>query len=132
MSKNVWTRPLTMVQRFEANEYVAACENGPGYKFECNAEAGRLYYYEWGDGKIDGVYTGRWSADYIGSYSPCEDKHETSSVNDFYDGFVDYNRNGRQDTGEGVIVWIERSWGLIVDAHATSKLDMNSWDKTPS
>ena len=33
-----WSRPVTMVQKFEANEYVAACgDSGVVYNFECNA-----------------------------------------------------------------------------------------------
>ena len=33
-----WVRPLTEVQNFVANEYVAACgDSGTTYKFTCNA-----------------------------------------------------------------------------------------------
>lgn len=54
MERKVWRRPLTRVQQFEANEYVAACgdtEYG-NYLFECDAPGGRLYYYRtnwWGE-----------------------------------------------------------------------------------
>ena len=38
MERKVWRRPLTEVQKFEANEYVAACgDSGVVYNFECNA-----------------------------------------------------------------------------------------------
>ena len=40
-----WMEPVIEVQEFVANEYVAACESGMVYKFECNAHAGYLYYY---------------------------------------------------------------------------------------
>ena len=30
----------------------------------------------------------------IGSYHPCEAKHEASVTSDFYDGFIDYDGNG--------------------------------------
>ena len=41
-----WSRPMTFVQKFEANEYVAACGTQYGnYLFECDAPGGRLYYY---------------------------------------------------------------------------------------
>lgn len=129
MNKNVWTRPLTMVQRFEANEYVAACENKGKYLFECTAPGGALYYYPRSDGNIDGQYEGNGSAWPIGSYHPCGAKHEADVTDDFYDGFIDYNRNRRHDDGEGVIVW-RGSWGL--NGHATVELNMDEWEKTPS
>ena len=48
--KKVWSRPLTVVQNFEANEYVAACYSGT-----CNITCGP--YYSWndkdGDGQVD-------------------------------------------------------------------------------
>ena len=35
MERRVWTRPLTEVQKFEANEYVAAChDQNTVYKFK--------------------------------------------------------------------------------------------------
>ena len=50
----------------------------------------------------------------------------------FYDGFVDYNGNGRPDwDDEGVIVWLEpRGW--TVNGHATKNLNMNEWEKAKS
>ena len=63
-------------------------------------------------------------AEYIGSYTPCSKKHEAATDSEFPDGFVDYNRNRRHDSGEGVIVW-RGPWGN--NGHATKNLDMNSW-----
>ena len=41
MGRKVWRRPLTRVQQFEANEYVAACgDSGVVYKFKCDAGGG--------------------------------------------------------------------------------------------
>ena len=38
MDKRVWEQPMTMVQKFEANEYVAACgDSGVTYYFKCDA-----------------------------------------------------------------------------------------------
>lgn len=72
-------------------------------------------------------------AEYIGSYTPCSKKHEASKESEFPDGFVDYNRNGREDEGEAVIVWIERGpWGGIRNAHATTNLDRDSWETAKS
>lgn len=129
-----WMEPVIEVQEFVANEYVASCgDSGTVYKFTCNASAGTLYYYPESDGQIDGNYTGdkrnSWK---LGPYQPCNAKHEASVTSDFYDGFVDYNRNQFQDPGEGVIVWIERGRGNYWDGHATTNLDMNSWETAKS
>lgn len=120
MNRNVWKQPVTAVQKFVPNEYVAACgdtEYGK-YLFECNAPGGTLYYYDkWG------------RADKLGFYTPCKRKHEADKKSEFPDGFVDYNRNGKKDSGEAVIVWIERGpWGGIWNAHATTNLDRDSWE----
>lgn len=124
--KNRWAEPKIMVQKFTPNEYVAACGSTVegNYLFKCDAPGGRLYYYT----------TDRWGnkeAKFISStYHPCGKTHETSRDNEFPDGFVDYNRNGYEDEGEGVIVWIERGWfGSIVNAHATTNLDRESWEE---
>ena len=59
----------------------------------------------------------------------CDAKHEASATNVFYDGFVDYNLNGKQDSGEGVIVW---RGPRNNNGHATTELDMSSWEKANS
>lgn len=123
--KNRWEEPKIMVQKFTPNEYVAACGSTVegNYLFKCDAPGGRLYYYTtdwWGNEK----------AELLGSYSPCGRTHETSRDNEFPDGFVDYNRNDREDKGEAVIVWIERGpLGGIYNAHATTNLDRESWEE---
>lgn len=120
-----WMEPVIEVQEFVANEYVASCgDSGTVYKFECNARRGSLYYYPKGDGQIDGKYEGSGRQRYLGNYHPCGAKHDASVTDAFYDGFVDYNNNGRQDPDEGVIVWLG-PWNN--DGHATTKLNMNSW-----
>lgn len=124
MVKKQWEQPKAFVQAFEPTEYVAACgdtEYGK-YLFTCDAPGGRLYYYN-----------NRGKAEYIGSYTPCSKKHEADMASEFPDGFVDYNRNGREDEGEAVIVWIERGWwGSIANAHATTNLDRDSWETVKS
>lgn len=125
-----WERPMAVVDAFVANEFVSACgDNGTIYKFECDAPAGKLYYYENNDGKIDGEHDSYDRSYYIGRYHPCGAKHEASKTDDFYDGFVDYNRNRRQDDGEGVIVW-RGPWQN--NGHATTNLNMNSWETAKS
>lgn len=130
MEKKVWRRPLTEVQKFEANEYCAGCgDSGTTYYFECNAPGGTLYYYPRSDGKIDGVYNGYGWAERLGSYHPCSEKHEASTTQGFYDGFVDYNKNRQYDDGEGVIVW-RGPWGR--NGHATKNLNMEDWETAKS
>lgn len=125
-----WERPMVVVDAFVANEFVSACgDKGTIYKFECDAPRGLLYYYKHSDGKIDGEYNRYDKAKLIGNYHPCGAKHEASKTDDFYDGFVDYNRNGKQDSGEGVIVW-RGPYGN--NGHATTNLDMNSWETAKS
>lgn len=129
--KKRWEEPRILVQKFMPNEYVAACGDGHvSYNFVCDAPAGTLYYYPRSDGKIDGVYEGNDRAERMGSYTPCSATHAAPTTDDFYDGFVDRNRNGRQDSGEGVIVW--RNYESFIlggywNGHATANLDMNSW-----
>ena len=128
--KRTYVRPTMVGERFVANEYVAACgESGKVYKFECNAPGGKLYYYPNSDGKINGEYTGHGRAIKLGNYNPCGARHEANATDGFYDGFVDYNKNGRQDKGEGVIVW-RGPYGL--NGHATTYLDMSKWQTAKS
>lgn len=128
--KRTYVRPTMVGERFVANEYVAACgESGKVYKFECNAPRGNLYYYPNSDGKINGEYTGHGRAIKLGNYNPCGARHKANATDGFYDGFVDYNKNGRQDKGEGVIVW-RGSYGL--NGHATTYLDMSKWQTAKS
>ena len=125
-----WMEPVIEVQEFVANEYVAACgDSGTVYKFTCDAHGGWLYYYPESDGQIDGNYTGSGSKKRIGSYHPCGATHEASVTDEFYDGFVDYIRNRKQDPGEGVIVWRGPN---NKNGHATTNLDINSWETAKS
>lgn len=134
-----WERPMVVVDTFAANEFVSSCgDKGTIYKFECNAPGGPLYYYPNSDDQIDGKHNPYDSATYLGgSYHPCKAKHEAPKTDGFYDGFVDYNGNRRQDDGEGVIVWRERWYDLFgnpheYQGHATTKLNMNEWQTAKS
>ena len=125
-----WMEPVIEVQEFVANEYVAACENEMIYKFTCDAPGGPLYYYPKGDDEINGEYTGHEPAKLLGYlYHPCKAEHDASAKSDFYDGFVDYNRNKKQDADEGVIVWRGPN---NKNGHATTKLDINTWETAKS
>ena len=130
--KRIYESPKAYVEMFTPNEYVAACgDSGKVYKFVCDAPRGTLYYYNRrnSDGTIDGKYTGSGNPTRLGDYHPCEITHEASSTSGFYDGFVDYNGNGRNDSGEGVIVWRGESGR---NGHATTNLNMSSWETAKS
>lgn len=126
-----WERPMVVVDAFVANEFVSACgDNGTIYKFKCDAPGGPLYYYPKSDDKIDGVHNPYDSAKCISwFYHPCGADYKVPKTDGFYDGFVDYNLNGKQDSGEGVIVWRGQSGR---NGHATTNLNMNSWKTTKS
>lgn len=134
-----WVRPLTTVQQFVPNEYCSSCgDSGKTYNFKCDAPGGYLYYYPYSDGKVDGVHnnisTGYFdqykdNASLLGAYHPCDAFHIASATDDFYDGFVDYNRNGKYDSNEGVIVW-RGKYGY--NGHATKNLKMDKWETAKS
>lgn len=127
--KKEYVRPSMVCETFAADEYVAACgDSGTVYKFVCDAPGGILYYYPWSDGHIDGIHEGGIKKK-LGDYHPCDVTHEAPSTSAFYDGFVDYDRNGRFNSGEGVIVW-RGKWG--VDGHATKNLNMEDWETAKS
>ena len=122
-NKKMYIKPVLESETFVPQNYIAACgdtEYGK-YLFTCDAPGGRLYYYD------------RGRAEYIGNYTPCSEQHQANMASEFPDGFIDYNRNGREDPGEAVIVWIERGWwGSIANAHATTNLDRESWETVKS
>lgn len=125
MKKKEWVRPRAVVQEFVPNEYIAACgDSGTVYNFECDASGGTLYYYPKGDGKIDGIYNGDERAIELGSYHPCGATHEADSTSGFYDGYVQTRRKKIP-----VIVWRGR-YGR--NGHATTNLDMSTWETAKS
>lgn len=129
--KRAYVRPTMVGERFVANEYVAACgDKGTVYKFNCDAPRGPLYYYPNSDGTVDGVHNENDKVKFLSAfYHPCGIKHEASTTDTFYDGFVDYDWNGKQSKGEGVIVW-RRPDGN--NGHATTKLNMKEWETAKS
>ena len=115
MEKKIWTMPQAEVEQFEMNQYIAACgDENRVYKCACNAPAGSLY----GPNR----WTGRM--EYRGPFTPCPAAEDAPTTDVFEDGFIDYNRNGRQDDGEAVIIWDYE--------HATQNLDMESWETAKS
>ena len=138
MEGRVWKRPLTEVQKFEANEYVAACgDSGTTYLFTCDAgggASGDVYVESNGveglqtHGEWVGGWDGHWQeADRsLGGYHACETTHEADSENEFLNGYyVPY----WSDDVTKVIIWR----GPYNDnVHCTTNLDKNSWETAKS
>lgn len=138
MEGRVWKRPLTEVQKFEANEYVAACgDSGTTYLFTCDAgggASGDVYVESNGveglqtRGEWVGGWDGHWQeADRsLGGYHACETTHEADSENEFLNGYyVPY----WSDDVTKVIIW---RGPYNNNVHCTTNLDKNSWETAKS
>ena len=128
MTKMTWTRPMTEVQQFAANEYVAACGDTEfgAYKFVCDAAGGNLFYFDEHGHAIQAGYL-------TGGYTPCAKTHTADKADEVPNGFVDYNGNFKMDAGEEVVVWLEKDkWGVNRNWHATTNLNRESWEVTKS
>lgn len=115
--KKAYVRPVAECEVFVANDYVAACGKKDGkYIFTCDAPAGTVYYYN-----------NSTRATRLGGYHPCAKQHVTEGPSGYYDGFVDYNNNGKEDPGEASLIWVERDWfGSADDWHASASLTRES------
>lgn len=126
MKQQVWSSPKTAFEQFVPQTYIAACgDGGATYKFECNAPAGKMYVPD-PDNEGEYLVNGR-------SYSPCSKTHETPVADTYYDGFIDRNNNGKQDSGEEVKVYLEFSTGwfgstYVSDGHATANVNKETWE----
>lgn len=129
MERRVWKRPLTEVQKFEANEYVAACgDSGTTYLFTCDAGGGwpGSVYLET-NGR-PGLQTG-WGGDqYLSGYEACGTKHKADSDDEFLDGYyVTTGLFGQHVTK--VIVWRGPNKD---NTHCTTNLDKSTWETAKS
>lgn len=122
--KKIWSAPEAIAEQFAANEYVAECgDENRVYKFTCDAPAGTLCVDYDNDGDVDR----------FPGFSPCGEKHESPVSDTYYLGYVDRNRNKKQDDGEAAYIWLEfYPWGEVADGHATANLDMKSWETAKS
>ena len=124
--KKEWIRPLTMVQNFVPNEYVAACgESGVVYKFKCDAGGGKSGYVYLETNGVKGLQDEGWNQDqYLSGYHACGKEHEAESTDDFLNGY--YVRKG---TVTPVIVWRGEAND---NTHCTTNLNMNTWETAKS
>ena len=137
--KKAWTRPLTTVQQFDANEAISACgDSGTNYYFECNAgESSKQYdVYQTGvSGQISGGTLLTPDDHFLfipvpGYYHPCSEKHQTNGLNDFTYGYIVDNggKDGRDGPRTPVVIWTQGN----TNVHCTTKLDMSTWETTKS
>lgn len=141
MEGRVWRRPLTMVQKFEPNEYVAACgDSGVVYNFTCDAGWTETHYifgipyearvggtvYQETNG-VPGLQTGGRNGDrrLTGSYHPCDETHEADSDDGFLNGYLYNADHGQLD----VVIW---RGPLGNNVHCTTNLDQDSWETAKS
>ena len=128
MKKN-YVKPTMVGERFVADEFVAACgDEHKVYKFECDAPGGPYYSDGDGDGEMELLNSG---------YYPCGATHEAPTDSVFKPGFIDYNKNGKQDAGEEVVCWLIYGHSLfggtyVKNGHATTKLNMDEWETAKS
>lgn len=133
MERKVWRRPLTKVQKFEANEYVAACgDSGVVYNFECNAGSrwdSYNVYFDDGTPYASSNGNEEWYTQFTG-YHPCGETHEAESNSGFYDGYM-YLQNWKGNNSGNpidVVIWTDGG----TNVHCTTELDMDEWETAKS
>lgn len=129
MERRVWTRPLTEVQKFEANEYIAACESGTTYWFQCNAGSTRsgnnvVYEETNGESGLQRIGESR-NPDRLRSmtYYACDRLHEVRPNETFLDGYV-VTKGWGSETVQQVLIWTEGG----TNTHCTTKLHPEDWE----
>ena len=165
MEKKIWVKPEISAIAFPANAYCSSCgESGTTYLFDCNGGSGILFIDRDNNGKLTPNYNWNWgdqrydfdSMDYVwqswgsgsgsdssvGSHYSCGEKHEASSEDDFFDGFLipsgyigqetdDWGRTqsfisiNLRNMAANVKVWYN---SVTQRYHATKNLDINSWE----
>ena len=131
MEGRVWKRPLTEVQKFEANEYVAACESGTTYWFQCNAGSPIMLMndvYEETNG-IPGLQTGMGGDTYrTGTYHACGENHEVREGETFLEGYVVQKKLLGKDEIIPVLIWTQGG----TNTHCTTELHPEDWEVAKS
>lgn len=130
MERTAWAMPKTIVQKFAANEYVAACGDiNKVYKFVCDAGEGTPgTVYE------DSNHNGRWdlfedkalTGHILPTYHACGETHEAPVSEEFLDGFYLPDSNPFKVTK--VKIWTNKGTNI----HCTTKLEMNEWETAKS
>ena len=129
MERKVWRRPRTEVQKFEANEYVAACHDwNTVYKFKCDAgggASGNVYQDTNGNGEYDFLVDKELTGWILQSYHACGKEHEAPTDDEFFHGF--YRPFGTLNYQQ-VIIWTDGGTNI----HCTTNLNQDSWETAKS
>lgn len=126
-----YKKPVLNVERFTANEFVAACHDiNKVYKFKCDAGGGRSGDVYLETNGIPGLQTDWWGGDqYLSGYHACGTTHEAKTTDDFLDGYyVTSSWFGGTKTTP-VKVWRGPNND---NTHCTENLDMDSWETEKS
>lgn len=138
--KKEYVSPLIICEKFQADEYVAACgDSGTVYKFKCNAgKKGVSYAIKDSKGRVatisgkymdGGSISGSFFDPIIGSaYFPCNITHEAESDSGFLTGYHLDDPWTKDDENISVIIWTENN----TNVHCTTNLDMSTWETTKS
>ena len=131
MEKRVWENPLTMVQQFVPNEYVAACgDTNNEYIFKCDAMGGVFgtVFYSDGDDKFEPLIDDKWMGT---GYHASGEELVTQAGDDFIEGWYVTGWDGITggDFVKKVIIWRGPDGNNI---HCTTNLDKNTWETAKS
>ena len=132
--KKTWEEPKIMVQKFVANEYVAACgASGTVYNFVCDAgEKNKHYAVKDANGNvatISGMYMDGGGSFWGAYYHPCGETHQAESDSGFLTGFhLDDPKTQGYDENIKVVIWTDHD----TNVHCTTQLDMNQWTTAKS
>lgn len=133
--KKQWGKPLTGVQEFMPQEFIAACdpdEDFVKYEFWCNAGNGTTFnvYY---DIDKDGVFDSEDESAYIGNFYACRESHSvTVHKGENVDNIFPYGFIGRYEwvgwereyRTYPVRIWRGEDGDNI---HCTTKLNVSEW-----
>ena len=140
--KKAWTRPLTTVQQFDANEAISACgDSGVVYNFKCTGGGG-AYGGVWEETNgIAGLQPTGQNADRqisrsYDSYHACNATHRAESNSGFIMNCYFLPASawpflfGEVDTSKAinVVVWTDNG----TNVHCTEDLDMSTWETAKS
>ena len=129
-----YKKPVLNVERFTANEFVAACgDSGVTYLFTCDAgggDSGRVYVESNGVKGLQTTNSGSWwDGSYVpadrglGGYHACGTTHEADSDDEFLNGYyVPYYSDNVTD----VIIW---RGPYNNNVHCTTNLNKDEWEK---
>lgn len=135
--KKTWEEPKILVQKFVANEYVAACgDSGTVYNFVCDAGGGvEGSVYQETNGRPGLQAYGRNRDEIIavyipfigGGYHACSATHQAEENSGFFNGY--YCAEGDTENPVSVIIWKGENGDNV---HCTTDLDMDNWTTAKS